>query len=76
MHIGLFSLLTFLFCNALKLRTSAGLFGILTAAAGYGILVEFIQDQFVANRSLDLYDWAADIGGALAGICFWRYLKK
>jgi len=75
-HIGSFSLLTFLFCNALKPRTTAGSLWIFAAAMCYGIFVEFIQHQFIVNRSLDLYDWAADIGGALAGICFWKYLKN
>ncbi len=42
-------------------------------AAFYGIGVETVQDQFIANRSFDIGDWIADMIGAVAGIWVWRW---
>jgi VanZ family protein len=75
-HIGLFTLLTYLFCRAFNPISREGMLMLFAAATCYGILVEFIQDQFVANRSLDILDWVADIFGAIMGIWMWCYLKN
>jgi hypothetical protein len=44
----------------------------------YGIAMEFIQLYFVANRSFDVGDIAADAIGCVAGVVFStrRYIKK
>jgi VanZ family protein len=52
---------------------------VVTAAAGYGILDELTQ-QFVPNRTCDIFDWLADVCGALAGaglfLLAWRILHR
>ncbi|WP_066406480.1 VanZ family protein [Flavisolibacter tropicus] len=77
-HIGLFSLFTFLICWAMQISLKRGMMTAFLAAVIYGILVEVVQDQFIPNRSFDLGDWAADIVGSFIGIWFWnlKYIKK
>jgi VanZ family protein len=50
---------------------------ILLLALCYGFGVEVVQHYFIANRSFDLGDVAADMTGAIAGVWFWssRYKK-
>ncbi len=75
-HFGIFVVLTFLFCWCLELKNVKGLAFVFIAAVGYGLAVEIIQHYFIANRSLDVGDWAADSAGALTGLLLWRYIKK
>ena len=77
-HFGIFLSLTFIACWAFNVATRKTLLFIFIGAAFYGILVELVQDQFIANRSLDLGDWAADVTGSFAGVWIWnlRYIKK
>ena len=77
-HIGLFSLFTFLICWAVRISVKRGLMVAFLGAVVYGILVEVAQDQFIPNRSFDLGDWGADIVGSFVGVWFWnlRYIKK
>jgi VanZ family protein len=82
-HIGLFSLIVFLFCNwarqAFDTQQVAGIFWKITILAiVYGIAMEFVQKYWIPNRSFDLGDIAADAVGAFLGLawCRWRYLKK
>ncbi len=42
----------------------------------YGISVEFIQKYFIANRTFDLYDIAADAVGCIIGYLISTYLFK
>jgi VanZ family protein len=51
---------------------------LLLLAFFYGLLVEVVQHWFIANRSFDLGDVAADVIGAGVGLYFWtrRYIKK
>ncbi len=44
----------------------------------YGIMMEFVQQRFVSNRSFDRGDIIADVVGCLAGLIFstGRYIKK
>jgi VanZ family protein len=75
-HVGFFAVLVVLWLWALMPDRKAALWLILAAIA-YGIVVEFVQDRFVPNRSFDLGDWAADSVGSLIGLWFWsRYIKK
>lgn len=38
----------------------------------YGILIEFMQDNWISNRSFEFMDWIADITGASLG---WIIMK-
>jgi VanZ family protein len=83
-HIGLISILSFLFCwgiykrkeNVEKNRRNFILTGIICLA--YGIMIEFIQRNFIPNRSFDMGDIIADGVGALLGVLYSikRYIKK
>ena len=46
----------------------------------YALAIEIIQKEWVPNRSFDIYDIAAGVVGAAAGILFWTklegYIKK
>ena len=77
-HFGIFSLLTAGICWALRAAETKTLYFVFGSAVAYGIAVEFIQDQFIVNRSFDLGDWAADIVGSIGGTWFWwvRYIKN
>ncbi|HYH16267.1 MAG TPA: VanZ family protein, partial [Flavisolibacter sp.] len=77
-HIGLFSLFTFLICWAVQIMAKRALLITFISAVVYGILVEVVQDQLIVNRSFDLGDWGADIVGSFIGVWFWnlRYIKK
>ena len=69
-HIGLFFVLTFLWCAPVvskPVSTSTMLLIISVALFGYGILMEFVQHFFITNRSFDVIDIAADAVGCLAG---------
>ncbi len=70
-HIGLFSMLGFLFMwpfvvapasNKKKLQT---ILKIAIAVILWGITTEFIQKYYIPKRSFDLFDWAADSAGAV-----------
>jgi VanZ family protein len=75
-HIGLISILSFLFCwgiykgknNAEKNKRNFILTGII--CLGYGIVIEFIQRNFIPNRSFDMGDIIADGVGSLAGVFY------
>ena len=43
----------------------------------YGILIEFAQELFIKNRSLDFFDILADLAGSILGYTLVRgYIKK
>ena len=76
-HIGLFTVMVFLWCVPLLHRPvqkpiSKLFIGIATAFLGYGILMELVQHFFISNRSFDLGDIAADAVGCLIGLFFAR----
>jgi VanZ family protein len=83
-HIGLFSILAFLFCWGIfkkeiiesKWRNQFIYTGIICLL--YGIAMEFVQRYFIPNRSFDIGDIVADGVGAFGGVFFsiWRYIKK
>jgi VanZ family protein len=75
-HVGIFALLVFLFCNPIQAK---GFFNnlivkvyfiIMIVAIIYGLIMEFVQGSFVANRSFDWLDVVADIVGAYIGYSF------
>ena len=83
-HIGMFSLLTFLICwgvyrNAGRGYTSVKWF--VVAALGslaYGIIMEYVQRDYIINRSFDGGDIIADGIGSVAGLVYswYRFIKK
>ena len=83
-HIAMFGIMVILFCWAIyksKIATERkrGLF-IWTAFACivYGIAMEFVQQNFIPNRSFDVYDIVADAAGSVIGVVFSirRFIKK
>jgi hypothetical protein len=79
-HTGLFGGLTFLFCwpfykSDFSTQKRINYFvKIAMAASIWGLATEFIQRFYIAGRSFDLLDWAADSLGAL--IALWFCTKK
>jgi VanZ family protein len=77
-HVGLFSVLGFLFMlpfarTAVPRKKKLILFArIAVSVSIWGITTEFIQKFYIPGRTFDLWDWAADSLGAvfsfLAGI--------
>jgi VanZ family protein len=71
-HVGILSIMVFLWCLPTINRPSPKsavkiLVGIAIGFFSYGVLMEFIQDFFVSNRSFDWGDIGADAVGCLVG---------
>lgn len=83
-HIGLFSVLAFLFMfpfckSALPVNKKwHAVIKTAVAVSLWGITTEFIQRYFIPGRSFDLGDWAADSFGALLAVfvCWKFFLSK
>ena len=75
-HIGIFTVLLFLWCRALQINRVVFSIVLILLAIIYGFLIEFIQDQFVTNRSWDLGDVIADFVGSICGALAWYGYKK
>lgn len=79
-HIGLFTVLTVLWCWWRSARPPGARkdFLIITVLAIlYGIIMEFVQRHLIPNRSFDTGDIIADAAGSLAGYVFsLKYLLK
>lgn len=82
-HIGLFSVLAFLFMWPFLISLIdpkekwLSVVRIALAASIWGLTTEFIQRFYIPGRSFDLFDWAADSFGALISLIFAkvRFLK-
>lgn len=82
-HVGLFSVLTFLFIYPLgKLDVTSAFkkniaIKIALAAWIWALTTEFIQRFFIPDRSFDIFDWAADSFGILIAFtwCRIKYLS-
>ncbi len=82
-HATIFFVLVYLWSRAsfhrttLMARKKVFLFILFTFIA-YGVLIEFVQKEFIVNRSFELLDIAADTGGAVLGFLFAsrRFIKK
>ncbi len=76
-HIGMFGTGTFVLCRGLWKAAALDLKKSFLAATficlGYGIIMEFVQKHFVANRSFDTGDILADAAGAALGL--WLSLR-
>lgn len=72
-HVGMFAMLAWLFCRyiALSRHTKQNLFLIFIFVAVvctlYGIIIEFVQRDFIPNRSFDTGDIIADAAGSFLG---------
>jgi len=83
-HIGLFSILSFLFCwGILKIgvreyNLEKNFIQTAICCLLYGILMELVQRYFIPNRSFDSGDIIADGVGSAAGLIYSlkRYVKK
>jgi VanZ family protein len=75
-HFGFFAILLFLWRFYFPAFSRYNWLVLLLAFC-YGMGVEVIQHYFIANRSFDLGDVAADMTGAFAGVWLWGwYIKK
>jgi len=45
---------------------------IIVGLAMYGLALEYSQGYFFENRSMDIFDWLADICGILIGVLLFR----
>lgn len=82
-HIGMFALLSLLWCFALLKKTSdkkklrQWFLSVTVIWIVYGIAMEFVQRYFIPGRSFDINDMIADAAGAIAGLIFsTRYFIK
>jgi VanZ family protein len=84
-HVGMFASLVVLWCLAFRLskrnrgvNLSRTFWTIAIIFLGYGVAMEFIQQNFVPHRSFDSGDIVADVVGCAAGLVFSmkRYIKK
>jgi len=80
-HLGMFSILVWLWCRGIKKYFTATpkLFLIIAICSlFYGIIMEFIQYFFIPYRSFDNGDIYADGAGCVLGFIFsvYRYIKK
>jgi VanZ family protein len=67
-HIGLFSVLIFLWCSSFQLGLPGTSWIIIIIAIFYGILVEFVQKTWIPKRTFDLYDVLAYGIGSIVGL--------
>ncbi len=76
-HLGIFFLFAILFALLFKEVGRREWLVIFLTAAVYGLLVEWMQENWISNRSFDIGDWIADMGGTAFGLWFFgRYPKK
>ena len=79
-HIILFFILCFLFSRPFsktllsKASRTKWFLGIMLSGIAYGTIMEFIQETWVANRSFELLDIAADSVGCL--LAYWYSVRN
>lgn len=66
-HVGLFAILCALWLKTRKNRSTAFYAIVVLVTIAYGVAMEFVQRDFVANRSFDVVDIIADSVGAMLG---------
>lgn len=73
MHIVMFGTLVLLFCRPFRLsgfrpgKLIRVFLLVMGAAVCYGVMMEFVQDRWIPNRSFETGDIMADAGGSLLG---------
>jgi VanZ family protein len=78
-HIGMFGMLTFLWCLPFfKTRmASLRLFAqIALCSIAYGVLMEYVQKYLTADREFDVLDIAADSVGSILSLFWLSYLLR
>ena len=76
-HVGLFAVLVFLCYSAFYPTPLRPLLLTIILSTIYGLMIEVIQGLWIANRSFDFLDLAADTMGGFAGFFVWlRVYKK
>ena len=71
-HAGIFAVLSYAAGWTWNISSLLKLSLVFLFSLSYGIIVELIQDHFVANRSFDWGDWVADGTGSVIGLFVWR----
>lgn len=71
-HIILFFILSMLFCKVAYSinKTQQWFWGIAFVCSLYGMGMEFVQENFIANRSFDVWDIVADTVGSFSFLVF------
>ena len=75
-HVGLFTVLLFLWRSAFSSTIKSYNAILLCAALLYGLSIELIQGAWVPNRSSDILDVVADMAGSVSGILIWQGVNK
>lgn len=82
-HIGMFALLVFLWCNAFVKKYPFSkrlkiIWGMAVLWLAYGVVMEFVQKYFIPLRTFDIGDIIADGTGSVVGALYSikRYVKK
>ena len=77
-HVCLFAALLFLFRSSFALEADYYPAILMILALCYGLGIEYVQQNFVSNRSFDGYDVVADMIGSLVGLLvhWWVYKKN
>jgi VanZ family protein len=71
-HFIFFVVLGFLIQRALGLQRNVRLTAyVILALAAFAALDEFVQ-QFIPGRDMELFDWIADVSGAIVGVVIAR----
>lgn len=79
-HITLFFILCFLFMLPISKAQNdrkaklPWLLLVMVPSIAYGVIIEFVQRDFIPNRSFDVWDITADIIGCL--VAFFWFRKK
>ncbi len=78
LHSGIYLILFVVWAFALKLDRKGGMFlwllvGLLTF---YGIVIELIQEKWIATRTADVWDVMANSAGIVIGIIVFYKLKR
>lgn len=82
MHIVMFAVLVTLFLLPSKPKWLQSSFiktalAVALTALGYGIAMEFVQENFIPNRSFDVWDMVADGVGSFIPVSYiWFLVKK
>ena len=81
-HAAAYGLLAWLILYGWKKSGAGGVTGlgssalVFTFAAGYGVLMEFMQLTFFPNRHFEYDDMLANAAGALLGVLLFRILNQ
>ena len=72
-HICLFGILSFLCCKSSKLKF---FWLIALLCSVYGIIMEFVQDNWIPNRSFDNWDIVADTVGSFVAVAVLHFIYR